>query len=262
MAKTHKKPAVAPKMPSRSRKIGLDSWVCLFLFLATLAVYSQVGSYGFVNFDDPEYVTGNPMVRAGLNSTSAAWAFTTNRDGNWFPLTWLSHMLDCQLFGLQGGLHHLTNVLLHALSTLLLFGLLKRMTGMRWRSAFVAFLFALHPLHVESVAWITERKDVLSGLFSFLAIWGYLYYVERPKPVRYLFVLVPFCLGLMSKPMIITLPFVLLLLDVWPLRRISLAASAATGESQPQIKPSRNAKSALGSVLLEKAPLLALSVVS
>ena len=128
------------------------------MLLATLAVYSQVRSYEFVSLDDPEYITGNPYVRAGLVPESVVWAFTTNRDGNWFPLTWLSHMLVYQFFGLQSGCHHLTNVLLHILSTLLLFAVFKRMTGSSWRSAFVACLFALHPLHVESVAWVSERK--------------------------------------------------------------------------------------------------------
>ena len=198
--------------------------VYLLLFFATLAVYSQVRHFDFVNFDDPEYVTENNHVRAGLTWNGLAWAFTSYDAANWFPLTWLSHMADCQFFGLRGGWHHLTNVLLHALGTLLLFAVLKRMTGALWRSAFVAFLFALHPLHVESVAWVAERKDVLCAFFWFLTLWCYARYARQPGVGRYLLVLGGFCCGLMAKPMIVTLPFVLLLLDVWPLRRANRLA--------------------------------------
>jgi Tfp pilus assembly protein PilF len=194
-------------------------WVYLLLFLGTFAAYSQVWHFDFVNFDDPEYVTENNHVRAGLTSDGLAWAFTSYDAENWFPLTWISHMADGQFFGLRSGWHHLTNVLLHALATLLLFAALKRMTGAVWRSAFVAFLFALHPLHVESVAWVAERKDVLCAFFWCLTLWCYARYAQRPGAGRYLFVLLGFCCGLMSKPMIVTLPFVLLLLDFWPLRR-------------------------------------------
>jgi hypothetical protein len=148
-----------------------------------------------------------------------AWAITTFHDANWFPLTWLSHMLDCQFFGLDSGWHHLTNVWIHALSTLLLFAVLRRMTGARWPSAFVALLFGVHPLHVESVAWVAERKDVLSGLFWMLTLSAYARYVTRPAPSRYLSALLAFCLGLMAKPMLVTLPAVLVLLDLCPLRR-------------------------------------------
>ncbi len=194
----------------------------LALVLVTLAVYSQVRHFDFLNYDDPDYVTDNSRVRAGLTWSGAAWAFTTYHASNWHPLTWLSHMLDFQLFGTYSGGHHLSSALLHALSAVLLFAALKRMTGARWPSAFVAFLFALHPLHVESVAWIAERKDVLCALFWFLALWFYARYVERPGVERYLLVLLAFCLGLLSKPMIVTLPFVLLMLDFWPLRRANL----------------------------------------
>ena len=196
-----------------------SDWIYFALLAAILIVYSQVGTHGFVDYDDPQYVVDNPHVRDGF---SWGWAFTSLDQFNWFPLTWLSHMLDCQLFGLDAGLHHWTNVILHAISTLLLFGLLKRMTGARWASAFVAFAFGLHPLHVESVAWIAERKDVLSALFWFLTIWAYLNYVERPGPVRYVIVMAAFACGLMSKPMIVTLPFALLLLDYWPLKRFNV----------------------------------------
>jgi tetratricopeptide (TPR) repeat protein len=193
--------------------------VYLLLFLATVAVYSQVRHFDFVNFDDPEYVTENNHVRAGLTWDGLAWAFTSYDAENWFPLTWISHMADYQFFGPRSGWHHLTNLLLHALASLLLFAALKRMTGAVWRSAFVAFLFALHPLHVESVAWIAERKDVLCAFFWCLTLWCYARYAQRPGVGRYLLVLFGFCCGLMAKPMIVTLPFVLLLLDVWPLRR-------------------------------------------
>jgi tetratricopeptide (TPR) repeat protein len=189
------------------------------LWLATVAVYARVAQFAFVNFDDPDYVTANPHVRAGLTAAGVKWAFTSVEAANWFPLTWLSHMLDCQLFGLRSGWHHLTNLWIHALAVLLLFAFLERATGARWRSAFVAFLFALHPVHVESVAWIAERKDVLSAFFWFLTLWGYVRYTERPGWRRYALVMVVFGLGLMAKPMLVTLPFVLLLLDLWPLRR-------------------------------------------
>jgi protein O-mannosyl-transferase len=191
----------------------------VLLLVLTLAVYSQVWRFEFVNFDDPAYVTQNNHVRAGLTWDGVVWAAKSLEAANWLPLTWLSHMTDVQLFGLRPGWHHWTNVLLHAGATLLLYAALKRMTGARWRSAFVAFLFALHPLHVESVAWVAERKDVLSGFFWCLTLWCYARYAERPSLKRYWPVLAAFCLGLMSKPMIVTLPLVLLLLDVWPLRR-------------------------------------------
>src|SRR5258708_28541374 len=194
--------------------------IYLFLLLATLAAYAQVFQFDFVNYDDPDYVTDNAHVRAGLTPEGVRWAFTSGDDANWLPVTRLSHMLDVQLFGLSSGFHHLTNVLLHALSTLLLFAGLRRATWALWRSAFAAFLFALHPLHVESVAWIAQRKDVLSAFFWFLMLWFYVRYVERPVLGRYLLVLTSFPLGAMSKPMIVTLPFVLLLLHVSPLVRI------------------------------------------
>jgi hypothetical protein len=204
----------------RVRTAPVDLRIYLALFLATFAVYAQVRRFDFINFDDPEYVTGNPHVRVGITPEGLKWAITSGDAANWIPLTRLSDMLDCQLFGLQSGPHHLTNVLLHALATLLLFAFLNRATQARWRSAFVALLFALHPLHVESVAWVAERKDVLCALFWFLALWAYVRYSERHKPANYLLALSAFCLGLMAKPMIVTLPFMLLLLDLWPLRRM------------------------------------------
>jgi len=217
------------------------------LLAALFAVYAQVRHFDFVNYDDPDYVN-NPHIRNGLTQQTLIWAFTSVDDANWFPLTRISHLLDFQLFGLSSGPQHLTSVFLHAVSALLLFWLLKRMTGARWPSAFVALVFALHPLHLESVAWIAERKDVLSTLFLFLTLWAYLNYANRPAIGRYLLVVLLFCAGIMSKPMIVTFPFVALLLDVWPLRRfsaktlrekvplfaISLAASIATYLVQQQ----------------------------
>ena len=194
-------------------------WIYAGLALAVLLAYLPVRTYNFVNFDDPDYVSGNAHVRAGITPGGIDWAFTSTESANWFPLTRLSHMLDVEVFGLDAGWHHLVNVLLHAIATLLLFAFLYRATSARWPSATVALLFALHPLHVESVAWIAERKDVLAALFWFLTLWTYVRYTERPGLTRYLFVLSSFILGLMSKPMIVTLPFVLLLVDLWPLRR-------------------------------------------
>ena len=201
--------------PKRQR----DLWIYVLLVTSVFAVYGQVLHFDFVNYDDPDYITDNAHVRAGLTAEGAAWAFGSSFAGNWFPLTWLSHMMDCEIFGLRAGWHHLTNVWIHALSTLLLFALLRRMTGSRWPSAVVAFLFALHPLHVQSVAWIAERKDVLSALFWMLTLWAYAGYVARPGAGRYALLASTFCLGLMAKPMLVTLPVVLFLLDYWPLRR-------------------------------------------
>lgn len=193
------------------------------MLAAILAVYSQVRSHDFINYDDPVYVTNNTHVRDGLTANGVIWAFTSFEYSNWFPLTWLSHMLDCEMFGLDSGLHHLTNVVLHALTALALFALLRRMTiripAARWPSAFVAFAFGLHPLHVESVAWIAERKDVLSALFWILTMWAYAWYSEAPSSGKYMAVVGLFFCGLMSKPMVVTLPFLMLLLDYWPLRR-------------------------------------------
>jgi len=196
-----------------------DLWIYLLLAAAVFLIYSPVLHFDFVTFDDPEYVTANPHVQAGLSLAGVAWAFASSYAGSWFPLTWLSHMLDCDLFGLASGWHHFTNLWIHALSTLLLFTVLKRISGARWKSALVAFLFALHPLHVESVAWVCERKDVLSALFWVLTLAAYAGYVGRPGRGRYMLTLFLFCLGLMAKPMLVTLPVVLLLLDRWPFQR-------------------------------------------
>jgi tetratricopeptide (TPR) repeat protein len=196
-------------------------WISLALIVLNVGVYAPLRHFDFVKWDDPQYVTGNPQVLAGMTWRGVAWAFTTSHGPYWHPLTWLSHMLDVQLFGLNAGGHHATSILLHIATTLLLFEVLRRATGALARSAFVAALFAVHPLHVESVAWVAERKDVLSALFWMLTLWAYGWYVRRPAVGRYLAVLVCFACGLMAKPMIVTLPFALLLLDWWPLRRVA-----------------------------------------
>ena len=198
----------------RIRLIGL------FLIFSTLIVYIQVYDFDFVNFDDPYYVSHNHKIRKGITTDNILWAFTAVVAGNWHPLTLLSHMLDCQLFGINAGIHHLTNLFIHMANTLLLFFVFKRMTGTIWQSGFLAALFGLHPLHVESVAWISERKDVLSTFFWMLTMWSYVKYTEHPCTKRYLPIFLFTLLGLMAKPMLVTLPFVLLLLDYWPLGRL------------------------------------------
>jgi len=221
-------------------------FLCLALALATLAVYWQTSGHGFIAYDDDQYVYENSIVKAGITASGVAWAFTTFFYANWHPLTWLSHMLDCQLFGLDAGAHHLVNLAFHLASTLLLFSALVRMTRQPWRSSLVAGVFALHPLHVESVAWISERKDVLSVFFAMLALLLYIRYAEAPKARRYFPMALAFALGLMAKPMLVTFPFVLLLLDFWPLRRIEWPPA------WPVLKPR----------LWEKAPLVAMVVAS
>lgn len=215
--------------------------ICVLLALFTIGAYWQVTGHQFVNYDDDDYVASNPRIRA----IDAVWAFTTFHEANWHPLTWLSHMIDYRLFGLNAGWHHATNLLLHIASTILLFLVLRRMTGFTWRAAFVAALFAIHPLHVESVAWVAERKDVLSTFFLMLALLAYARYAEHPGIGRYLLVMGAFALGLMSKPMLVTLPVILLLLDWWPLGRVS------------------NGKGwTLRRLVIEKLPLIALAAAS
>ncbi len=192
-----------------------------FLLLAVGLVFGQTLRHEFV-FDDRPYVSENPRVSAGLTPGGIAWVFTHRHGGNWHPLTGLSHLLDCQLFGLRAGWHHLVNIVLHAATVVLLFLVLRQMTGRFWPSALVAALFAIHPLRVESVAWVAERKDVLSGLFFMLTLGAYVRYAQRPFSWRrYLLLVVLFALGLMAKPMLVTLPLVLLLLDYWPLGRFA-----------------------------------------
>src|SRR5215211_3533930 len=231
---------------ARSRVIYI--LVCFGLVAITWAVFGQTLTHDFVNFDDNVYVYENPHVIRGLSAEGIIGAFTHTHALNWHPLTTVSHMLDCQLYGLSAGGHHLTNVILHTISVLLLFLVLKQMTGALWQSAFVAILFAIHPLHVESVVWIAERKDVLSAVFFMLTLGAYARYTRSPSPARYLVVALVFACGLMSKPMLVTLPFVLLLLDYWPLGRIG-AQKAEVRNRLPRL-------------ITEKIPLFALSVFS
>jgi protein O-mannosyl-transferase len=197
----------------------------LLLAATTLLIYWQVQDFDFVNYDDQVYVTENLHVQRGLTVENIKWAFTAKEAGFWHPLTWLSLMLDYQLFKLNPAGYHWTNLLFHLANTLLLFLVLQRMTGTLWRSGFVAALFALHPLHVESAAWIAERKDVLSAFFWMATMGAYAFYVERPGLGRYLAIILLFAFGLMAKPMLVTLPFVFLLLDYWPLRRFKMTAA-------------------------------------
>ncbi|MHC4259742.1 MAG: tetratricopeptide repeat protein [Planctomycetota bacterium] len=241
-------------------------WVlCIYLTLAltTFAVYWQVRNCDFVGYDDMDYVTENDNVQAGLTRRSITWAFTTSRAGNWHPLTWLSHMLDCQLFGLNSCWHHISNLLLHMANTLLLFAVFERMTQKRWQSVFIAAAFALHPLHVESVAWISERKDVLSGFFWMLTLTAYVHYVARPSSGRYLLTLLAFAVGLMAKPMLVTLPFTLLLLDYWPLNRFRFGHIVQDRDQRRRSSFGALAKSKPArSLLVEKIPFFALSAAS
>ena len=200
-----------------SRKFGILT--CLLIGLAILGVYSQTFDYGFVSYDDDTYVSANPMVTEGFSVPRLAWAFTSFYAANWHPLTWISYMVDSQLFGLKPGEMHAVNVFLHLGSSILLFLFLHRATHRVWPSALVAGFFALHPLHVESVAWIAERKDVLSTFFQILTLWLYVRFTEQPRAARYAGIVLAFALSLLAKPMAVTLPFVLILLDVWPLRR-------------------------------------------
>jgi protein O-mannosyl-transferase len=260
-----------PELHSARAKL----WICLALVAGAVAVYWPVTRSAFINFDDPDYVTQNTYVLSGLTWPGIAWAFQAGHSANWHPLTWLSHMLDVQLFGLQPGPHHLVNLLFHIANTLLLFLLFRRLTGATWRSAFVAALFAVHPLHVESVAWVAERKDVLSTFFGLLAIGAYAEYARKsevqslkshvssprsvvrgswpilnlPSSSFYALSLVLFALSLMSKPMLVTLPFLLLLLDYWPLNRLQLK----TRDSRPKTP---------FPALRDKVPYLALAAVS
>lgn len=194
-------------------------WLGALLVCTTLLLYSHVAHHEFLDFDDSQYVTKNVHVNTGLHPGNVVWAFTSFYAANWHPLTWVSHMADCQVFGLNSGAHHLVNVALHAANVLILFWLLLRATGALWRSFFVAALFAVHPLNVETVAWVAERKSLLSALFSLLTVAAYGWYVRQPVWRKYIIVVIAFALALMSKPMAVSLPLVLLLLDYWPLER-------------------------------------------
>ena len=214
--------------------MGREFVVVVVLVLAGFMAYGQVAGYGFADLDDDQYVFENPHVRRGITWEGAGWALTTLYAANWHPLTWLSHMLDCELFSLDAGYHHLVSVFLHIANSVLLFLVFRRMTGAVWRSGMVAGLFLLHPLHVESVAWIAERKDVLSTLFFLLTLWAYGGYAARPGLARYGLVAGFLGLGLMAKPMLVTAPFVLLLLDCWPLGRFGkVGVLRLVGEKVP-----------------------------
>ncbi len=229
--------------------------IAAVLAAAVLLVYGQTGQFDFIHsYDDREYVVDNTHIHQGLSVSSVAWAFTTFYAANWHPVTWLSHMLDIELFGMNPGGHHLTNAVWHLVNTLLLFLLLRRMTLSTWRSAAVAALFAMHPLHVESVAMIAERKDVLSTCFWMMTLHCYVSYASSRSRIWYALALGCFCLGLLAKPMVVSLPFVLLLLDYWPLQRWR-PASSATDVQLP-------AQTGLRPLVLEKIPFLAMSAVS
>jgi tetratricopeptide (TPR) repeat protein len=228
-----------------SKGTRIAAVISLLLVTLTAAVFYRVGSHPFASFDDNIYLTDNLDVRDGLTARGLSWAFTSTYALNWHPLTWISHMLDVQLFDMNPGPHHLTNLALHSTNTALLFLALRAMTGALWPAAFAAALFGVHPLHVESVAWLSERKDVLSTLFWMLTLLAWVQYARRPNAGRYLIVAGLFGLGLLAKPMLVTLPFVLLLLDFWPLGRM--------GSGRPSLRRG-------GALFLEKAPLLALTV--
>jgi tetratricopeptide (TPR) repeat protein len=277
---TPKKTTARETAPQRLRTV----LICLILAAAVACAFWQVGRCDFTNLDDDTYVTENSHVSSGLTWDNLGWAFTSGYASNWHPLTWMSHMLDVQLFGLNPAWHHVINLLFHIANTVLLFLVLFRMTKGLWQSAFVAALFGLHPLHVESVAWIAERKDVLSTFFWFLTMGAYIRYIEKKGLGRYLALLVCFALGLMSKPMLVTLPFVLLLLDYWPLHRFreegpaSKAARRTEGGERSGKSPGQGAVpidqsgegpgnytfnlKSLVSLAREKTPLFAMALLS
>ena len=243
---------------SLSVNVRRDMGVCLALALTTLALYGRTVGFGYVIFDDDIYIFENLLVSNGLTFEGLVWAFTESHAGFWMPLTWLSHMLDCQLFGARPGWHHLTSVLLHVGNALLVYLVLKRMTAAVWRSAFVAAVFAVHPLNVDPVAWTSERKELLCLFFGMLAVWSYVRYVERPRAVRYLAVMVLFMMSLMSKPMTVTLPCVLLLIDYWPLSRVRWGRLR---ESDAGAEDGRRTAGPI-SLVIEKIPLFAISFLS
>ena len=249
--KQSRRPLASDRAPQSSGHIY--TW-CLVLAVATLALYSPVIAHPFVNYDDRDYVTENQHVQSGLSMPTIAWAFTSTDQANWHPLTWLSHEMDCEIYGLNPHGHHLTSILIHTANVLLLFLLLQWATGATGPSAMVAALFALHPFNVESVAWVAERKNLLSTFFFLLAIGAYGWYARQPSLRRYAILAGLFALGLTAKPMVITLPFVLLLLDYWPLSRIQGWSTPCPAFPVPQAPWPR--------LLLEKVPLLALSVAS
>ena len=252
--KINEQPACQPI--GRQNRNLLTLVISSLLVLTTIIAFEQIRHNQFV-YDDLLYITRNPPVIHGLTADSIHWAFTATYASNWHPVTWLSHLLDCQLFKLNPLWPHLENLLFHIVNTLLLFWILKRITGSLWRSGFVAAAFALHPVHVESVAWIAERKDLLCGLFWMLTMAAYVRYARRPAIRRYLLVIIFFVLGLMSKPMIVTLPFVLLLLDYWPLMRLEKLQPYVVNQRDNKYK-----KASIRFLVAEKLPLFILAAAS
>jgi tetratricopeptide (TPR) repeat protein len=245
--------------PRGVRNRGITIVIYLLLAGISLAVFGRTIRHEFVNFDDDLYVYNTPAIQAGLTIKGMALAFISPHAGNWHPLTTISHMLDCQLYGLNAGGHHATNIILHTIAVLLLFRTLRQMTGAVWKSAVVAALFAVHPLHVESVAWVSERKDVLSAVFFFLMLDAYGRYARAASITRYMVVALLFAAGLMAKPMLVSVPIVLLLLDYWPLRRFEQSFSTS---EKAGISKAGNQRRVIRLLLLEKIPLFTLSAVA
>src|SRR5205085_1404247 len=256
-------------LTSRRQASARSQAVLVYLSLTAITwlVFGQTLKHDFVNFDDHGYVYENPLVTRGLTISGTVGAFTHAHARNWHPLTTISHMLDCQLYGLNAGGHHFTNLALHTIAVLLLFRVLRVATGALWQSAFVAAVFAIHPLHVESVAWVAERKDVLSGLFFMLTLAAYYRYARAPSVGRYVAVATFFACGLMSKSMLITVPIVLLLLDYWPLARHQRSeirdpafAKATAGKQKSEIQSAGLEEQSWARLIIEKIPLFALSI--
>jgi len=233
----------------------LEFLICISLVVSILLVFWDVTHHDFIIFDDDEYIYENQHVQDGLTKKGITWAFTSFHSNNWHPLTWIVHMLDCQFFGLRAGMHHLTSLFFHMANTLLLFLLFRKMTGNLWSSAFMSALFAFHPAHVESIAWASEKKDMVSTLFWVLTMWAYMGYTKSPGILRYVLVSALFAAGLLAKPMLVTLPFVLLLLDYWPLNRFN-----------PVVQPNGGkmpfAASRAFQLILEKVPLFFIAAAS
>src|SRR5215813_1844900 len=235
-----------------------DLLIVLGLAVVIFGLYAQVMGHQFITLDDDSYIKENPVVNHGVTLAGLAWAFTTFHQANWHPLTWIAHMIDSQLFGMIAGGHLLVNALIHAANTLLVFWLLLRTTHARWSSALVAALFALHPLHVESVAWAAERKDTLSTFFGLLSLIAYVRYAEAPSIRRYAWVAITLALGLMARSMLVTWPFVMLLVDYWPLGRLA----DPIGKEHQRSASHREAATGIGSLVWEKIPLFALVAAS
>ena len=247
-----------------SSRLCLLPLICTILAVLTFTLYWQVRGFGSINLDDGLYVFGNHFIRQGINLAGIKWAFTSIYADNWHPLTWISHMIDVQLFGIDPGMYHIINVFFHILNTVLLLIVLERMTGALWKSAMVAALFALHPLHVESVVWISERKDLLSTFFWMVTTMGYCWYVRNRSISRYIIIVLFYILGLMSKPMLVTLPFVFLLLDDWPLNRLNIIEIEDNNSSEHVKKTigSDESRRALTLLIIEKIPLILCAMIS